>query len=36
VFRPNVKKKKVMIDGKLVKIKISTRALRTLAKKGSL
>jgi len=31
---PNVKKKKLMIDGRLVTIKLSMRALRTLEKKG--
>jgi large subunit ribosomal protein L28 len=35
-FTPNVKKKKIMIDGKLVKMKLSMRALRTLEKKGML
>ncbi|HEX9745829.1 MAG TPA: 50S ribosomal protein L28 [bacterium] len=33
-FTPNIKKKKLVIGGKKVKIKISTRALRTLEKKG--
>ncbi|HDS29817.1 MAG TPA: 50S ribosomal protein L28 [Firmicutes bacterium] len=33
-FKPNVKKKSVVIDGKKVKIKVSMRALRTLSKKG--
>ena len=36
VFNPNVKKKKIMLNGKLVKIKLSMRALRTLEKKGML
>jgi large subunit ribosomal protein L28 len=31
---PNVQKKRVMIDGKMVRIQISTRALRTLTKTG--
>jgi large subunit ribosomal protein L28 len=35
-FKPNVKKKKVMIDGKLVTLRLSTRAMRTLSKKGEL
>jgi len=33
---PNVKKKKIMVDGRTVKIKLSMRALRTLEKKGLL
>ncbi len=33
---PNVKKKKIMVDGRPVKIKLSMRALRTLEKKGLL
>jgi len=36
MFTPNVKKKKVMIDGKLVRIRISARALRSLEKQGKL
>jgi ribosomal protein L28 len=35
-FRPNVKKKRIMIDGKMVKMLVSMRALRTLAKKGEI
>jgi len=35
-FTPNIKKKRIMIDGKLVKMKLSMRALRTLEKKGML
>jgi large subunit ribosomal protein L28 len=35
-FKPNVKKKRILIDGKMVKISISMRALRTLNKKGEL
>jgi len=31
---PNVKKKKIMVNGRLVKMKVSMRALRTLEKKG--
>lgn len=34
VFRPNVKKKTLIINGRKVKMKISMRALRTLEKKG--
>ncbi len=35
-FRPNVKKKRLIIDGKKVRVKLSMRALRTLAKQGRL
>lgn len=35
-FKPNVKKKRLTIDGKKVKIKLSMRALRTLAKQGKI
>lgn len=31
---PNVQKKRVMIDGKMVRMQISARALRTLTKTG--
>ena len=31
-FKPNLQKKRVMIDGKMVRVWISTRALRTLDK----
>ena len=34
VWKPNLQSKTVMIDGKKVKLKISTHALRTLKKKG--
>lgn len=34
VFAPNIKKKNLVINGKKVKMKLSTRALRTLEKKG--
>lgn len=34
VWKPNLQNKTVMIDGKKVKLKISTHALRTLKKKG--
>jgi len=33
---PNVKKKRIMINGKMVRVKLSMRALRTLEKKGML
>lgn len=34
VWNPNLQKKTLIIDGKKVKMKISTQALRTLKKKG--
>lgn len=34
VWEPNLQKKTLIIDGKKVKMKISTSALRTLRKKG--
>lgn len=34
VFLPNVQKKRVVIDGKVVTVQISARALRTLTKTG--
>lgn len=34
VWEPNLQKKTIVIDGKKVKLKISTQALRTLKKKG--
>ena len=34
VWEPNLQKKTLMIDGKKVRVKISTSALRTLKKKG--
>lgn len=34
VFKPNVQKKTLVIDGKKVKVNLSTSALRTLKKKG--
>ena len=34
VWEPNLQKKTLIIDGKKVKMKISTSALRTLKKKG--
>jgi large subunit ribosomal protein L28 len=33
-FKPNLQKKRVMIDGKMVRVWISTRALRTLDKQA--
>jgi large subunit ribosomal protein L28 len=34
VWNPNLQKKTLIIDGKKVRMKISTSALRTLKKKG--
>lgn len=34
VFKPNLQTKTVFMDGKKVKIKASTKAIRTLRKKG--
>jgi len=34
VWKPNLQKKTLIIDGKKIRMKISTRALRTLKKKG--
>ena len=36
VWKPNLQKKTLVIDGKKVRMKISTSALRTLKKKGVL
>lgn len=36
VFKPNLQKKTVVIDGKKVQMKLSTQAIRTLKKKGLL
>lgn len=36
VWGPNLQKKTIIVDGKKVKLKISTQALRTLKKKGLL
>ncbi len=36
VWKPNLQTKTLIIDGKKVKMKISTQALRTLKKKGLL
>ena len=34
VWKPNLQKKTIVIDGKKVTMKISTQAIRTLKKKG--
>ncbi|MBP9813415.1 50S ribosomal protein L28 [Candidatus Saccharibacteria bacterium] len=34
IWKPNLQSKTVTIDGKKVKLKISTQAIRTLKKKG--
>jgi len=34
VWKPNLQKKTLIIDGKKVRMKLSTSALRTLKKKG--
>ena len=36
VWKPNLQSKTVLIDGKKVKLKVSTQAIRTLKKKGLL
>ena len=36
VFKPNLQKKTILIDGKKVKMTVSTQAIRTLRKKGIL
>lgn len=36
VFKPNIQKKTVTIDGKKVQLNLSTQAIRTLKKKGIL
>jgi large subunit ribosomal protein L28 len=36
VWSPNLQKKTIMVDGRKVKLKISTQAIRTLKKKGLL
>lgn len=36
VWEPNLQRKTVIVDGKKVKLKISTQAIRTLKKKGLL
>ncbi len=34
VWKPNLQNKTVVVDGKKVKMKLSTQAIRTLKKKG--
>lgn len=34
VWKPNLQTKTIMVDGKKVKMKLSTQAIRTLKKKG--
>jgi large subunit ribosomal protein L28 len=34
VWKPNLQSKTVMVDGKKVKLRLSTQAIRTLKKKG--
>lgn len=36
VWEPNLQKKTLIVDGKKVKLRISTQAIRTLKKKGLL
>jgi large subunit ribosomal protein L28 len=36
VWKPNLQKKTLTVDGKKVRVKISTQAIRTLKKKGLL
>jgi len=36
VWKPNLQAKTVMVDGKKVRLQISTQAIRTLKKKGLL
>lgn len=36
VWRPNLQKKTIIVDGKKIKLTVSTQALRTLKKKGLL
>ena len=36
VFKPNLQKKTVIVDGQAVKLTVSTQAIRTLKKKGLL
>ncbi|MEK7471665.1 MAG: 50S ribosomal protein L28 [Patescibacteria group bacterium] len=36
VWEPNLQRKTLLVDGKKVKVKISTQAIRTLKKKGLL
>ncbi|MDQ5963829.1 MAG: large subunit ribosomal protein [Patescibacteria group bacterium] len=34
VWKPNLQTKTIVVDGKKVKLKVSTQAIRTLKKKG--
>lgn len=34
VFKPNVQKKTLIVDGKKIKVNVATSTLRTLKKKG--
>ena len=34
VFKPNIQKKTIVVDGQKLKVNMSTSALRTLKKKG--
>jgi large subunit ribosomal protein L28 len=36
VWEPNLQKKTLIVDGKKIKVRISTQAIRTLKKKGLL
>jgi len=36
VWMPNLQKKTLIVDGKKIKLKVSTQAIRTLKKKGLL
>jgi large subunit ribosomal protein L28 len=36
IWKPNLQKKTLLIDGKKITVKISTQAIRTLKKKGLL
>lgn len=36
VWMPNLQKKTIIVDGKKIKLKVSTQAIRTLKKKGLL
>ncbi|MBF1015640.1 MAG: 50S ribosomal protein L28, partial [Candidatus Nanogingivalaceae bacterium] len=35
-FKPNIQKKTIIVDGKKVRLNLSTAAIRTLKKKGIL
>lgn len=36
VWKPNLQTKTIIVDGKKIKLKVSTQAMRTLKKKGLL